>query len=294
MNKRFESILNLMPHKIKDGLCKLSDIAIEEIRVKANAPVLIYSKNTEFNIYSDNEVVYASMDDINEILKKATKNSLYAFLEDIKCGFITIENGHRIGVGGRAVYEGNKLINIKEISSLNIRCANEIPGVGERIVNNIFEEGILKNTLIISPPKCGKTTVLRDITRLLSKMKSMKIILIDERDEIASAYMGNSSNDIGERTFVLSGYLKKEGFTHAIRSLAPTVIICDEIGDSDDISVMNFAIVRGVKIIASIHGDCIEDVLYKNNFKSFERIVLLDKNYKSKIYTLNNGEYYEL
>lgn len=294
MNKRMESIYNIMPLRIKEGLYRIDNVLIEEIRIKANAPVFVYSKNQEFYLFYNNEVIYTSIDDIAEILKRATKNSVYAYLEDIKNGYITIDNGHRIGICGRAVYENDKLINIKEISSLNIRCANELTGVGQKIFENIFDGSDLKNTLIISPPKCGKTTVLRDITRLMSGVKNMRIVLIDERDEIAASFMGASTVDVGDRTFVLSGYLKKEGFSHAVRSLSPTVVICDEIGDDKDVSLIQSVLVRGVKIVASIHGSSVEEVLNKNKFNCFERIIVLNKNFQSKIYSLKNGEYYEL
>lgn len=291
---KIKNILDVMPLNISKAIEKHKDIFIEEIRIKLSSPIFLYSKNKEYFLYNDNEIIYATKEDISYILKKATKNSLYTYTEDIKNGFITIEGGHRIGIGGRAVYEKGRLINIKDISFLNIRCANEIEVVGEEILNKIFYNDYIYNTLIIAPPKCGKTTFLRDLTRLISNNRNVKLALIDERDEIASSFMGLSSNNVGDRTFVLSGYLKKDGFSHAVRSLSPDAIICDEIGNDEDFEAIYNAIIRGVKIIATIHGKNIEDIIGNNKYHAFERVVVLDKFFNKKIYKLDKGEYIEL
>ena len=176
MDKRMESIFNILPDSIIKALKPFCDSLIEEIRIKINCPIFIYIKSKEYTLYYNNEIYIAKKEDVDYILKKATKNSLYAYMEDIKNGFITIDNGHRIGIAGRAVYEDKKLINIKDISSLNIRCANELKGVYENVYDKLFKNKDIENTLIISPPKCGKTTLLRDLTRLLSKNKNIKML----------------------------------------------------------------------------------------------------------------------
>ena len=290
MDKRMESIFNILPDSIIKALKPFCDSLIEEIRIKINCPIFIYIKSKEHTLYYNNEIYIAKKEDIDYILKKATKNSLYAYMEDIKNGFITIDNGHRIGIAGRAVYEDKKLINIKDISSLNIRCANELKGVYENVYNKLFKNKDIENTLIISPPKCGKTTLLRDLTRLLSKNKNIKIALIDERAEIASSYMGKDYNDVGERTFVLSGYSKEEGFSHAVRSLSSDIIIADEIGGREDFNIISYALKRGVKIIATLHGDGIFEIKNKREFSAFKNIVVLDKNFDYKIYKFTDGE----
>lgn len=293
MEKRMESVFNILPENINKALYPFYESLIEEIRIKVGCPIFIYIKNKEHTLYFNNEIYIAKKEDVDYILKKATKNSLYAYMEDIKNGFITIDNGHRIGISGRAVYEDKKLINIKDISSLNIRCANELKGVYETVYNNLFKNTDIENTLIISPPKCGKTTLLRDLTRLLSKNKNIRLALIDERDEIASSYMGKDYNDVGIRTFVLSGYSKDEGFSHAVRCLSPDIIICDEIGDKEDFNIISYAIKRGVKIIATLHGDGIYEIQNKKEFNAFKNIVILNKNFEFKIYKYTDGEYVE-
>ncbi len=293
MEKRMESVFDILPESMNKALKPFYESLIEEIRIKINCPVFIYIKNKEHTLYYNNEIYIVSKEDIDYILKKATKNSLYAYMEEIKNGFITIDNGHRIGIAGRAVYENNKLINIKDISGLNIRCANELKGVYEKVYNKLFLNKDIENTLIISPPKCGKTTLLRDLTRFLSKNKNIRLALIDERDEIASSYMGKDYNDVGKRTFVLSGYSKEEGFSHAVRSLSPDIIICDEIGGKEDFNIISYALKRGVKIIATLHGDGILKIKNEKEFNLFKNIVVLNKNFEYRIYKFTEGEYVE-
>ena len=294
MDKKMESVFNILPDKVNKALYPFYESLIEEIRIKVNCPVFIYKKNKEHTLYYNNEIYIVKKEDVDYILKKATKNSLYAYMEDIKNGFITIDNGHRIGISGRAVYENGKLINIKDINSLNIRCANELKGVYKEVYNKLFLNKDIENTLIISPPKCGKTTLLRDLTRFLSNNKNIKIALIDERDEIASSYMGKDYNDVGERTFVLSGYSKEEGFSHAVRSLSPDIIICDEIGDKKDFDIISYALLRGVKIIATLHGEGILKIKDENKFNDFKNIIVLNKNFEFKLYKFTDGECIEL
>ncbi|MBR4892468.1 MAG: Flp pilus assembly complex ATPase component TadA [Clostridia bacterium] len=291
MNKGTKSLLCILPDNIKEGIINIGDVIIEEIRIKSDSRVFVYSKNKEYCLYYKGEVIRATSSDINFILKKATDSSFYAFDEKIKQGYITVFGGHRIGISGEAVYGKDGIINIKNISFLNIRCANEIMGAGEEVFLKLFNERV-ENTLIVSPPKCGKTTLLRDLTRLISKTKGIKVVLIDERDEIAASFMGSNANDVGERTFVLSGYLKKDGFSHAIRGLSPDVVVCDEIGGPKDFLNILDASKRGVNVIATIHGNSMEDI---GEFKGvFKNIVFLDKNFKLRLFKIRGGDFYEL
>ena len=145
---------------------------------------------------------------------------------------------------------------------------------------NKYVTSLIKNTLIISPPGEGKTTLVRDITRNLSKEKNIKIAVIDERDEIASVYMGKAQNYVGIRTFVMSGYNKKDGFEQSIRSLSPTVIVCDEIGGKEDVNAVKNAVNKGVKVITTIHGYSVSDIEKKEEYKDllncFECVITIE------------------
>lgn len=250
---------------------------LEEIRIRKNKPV-IFS-------YSDIEKVTDKIfyrDDIEDFLERITSSSIYAYTDDIKNGYITVTGGHRIGLCGTAVYENEKITAIKDITDINIRIAKELKGIGEGIFSKITTKFDIHNTLIISPPGIGKTTLLRDLTRLISdNIIKSKVSLIDERNEISATFMGNAQNDVGIRTDVFCGYTKYDGIMRAIRSMSPTVAVLDEIGDKEDVKAILKCAHSGIKVIATAHGDNIEDVkenlneLFENRI--FDYFVILGK-----------------
>ena len=178
---------------------------------------------------------------------------------------------------------------MKNISSLNIRICREVLGFGKKFINYIYNKNYISNTLIISPPKCGKTTLLRDLSRIISNgesplNKGFKVSIIDERSEIAASFQGIPQLDVGIRTDVYDNCLKSKGIILAIRSMAPEVIICDEIGTREDFESILTAYNSGVSIISTIHGSNEEDFYNKlriNNFntnmeKIFKCILVLN------------------
>lgn len=288
-----EYICTLFPSHIREELEKIKNQPIEEIRMKLNHPVFVYLRDEENILYHNGALIKVTGEDISYILRCATGNSLYAYSEDILNGFITVKGGHRIGVSGRMVYDNKKPLSVRDINGLNIRVSGKNKPVGSKAFDFIYSDGVLKNTLIISPPKCGKTTLLRDLVRLISDMKKERAVLIDERDELASAFEGEASCDVGKRTLVLSGYSKKDGFSHGIRGLSPTVIACDEIGDKADYQVVFDGIKKGVKIIATLHGE--EKFLDKYPETClFEKIITLDKSFTPHFYEWSGGKICEL
>ena len=248
---------------------------LHEIRIRIDKPVIFSTNNREVVTR-----YIAIREDLKFILQRISNYSLYAYEEEIKQGFITIKGGHRVGLAGECVMEDGHLKTIRNISSLNIRICREIIGCSNKLINYIKQEDKVYNTLIISPPKCGKTTILRDISRSLSD-GGKKIVVIDERSEIAASYMGVPQMNIGIRSDVLDNCLKSEGMIMAIRSLAPEVLICDEIGTLKDIEALLMAFNSGVNIIATIHGNNIEDLLKRNVFDDLfinnilERVIVL-------------------
>jgi stage III sporulation protein AA len=203
LKNKLESILEVLPEYARKYITNET----EEIRIRANKPIIILNTNSE-KILSQ----IISKKDMELFMDNITKCSIYSYLSDINNGFITLLGGHRVGLCGSVVMENETISSVKDVSSINIRVAKELIGVGDRVYSTIVENDMVLSTLIVSPPACGKTTLLRDLTRQISnKIKNSKISLIDERGELAAVYMGESQNDVGIRTDI---YLYKKGWNH--------------------------------------------------------------------------------
>lgn len=278
-----DEILRVLPLDISSEIKGyLINEPLQEIRIKANKPIIVNLSNKE--VILDR---IATTNDLKQILVRISNYSLYAYEEEIKQGYITIKGGHRIGMAGECVISQGEVKTIRNISSINIRVCREVKGSSNEIMKFIVSKDRVYNTLIISPPKCGKTTILRDIARNISNGMPMnnltgkKVSIIDERSEIASCFNGIPQLDVGIRSDILDNCFKKDGMIMAIRSLSPEVLICDEIGTDGDIEALNMAFNSGVNIVVTIHGYNIDDVYKRNVFKDLleksilERIVVL-------------------
>ena len=239
---------------------------LEEIRVRANRPIILKFRN--YDVVLDYETY---TEDILKILEKLCENSIYAYKNQICQGFLTVRGGHRIGITGTVVVENDEIINVKYISSLNFRIAREIVNCSDSILNQVIdtENDTIFNTLLVSPPGKGKTTMLRDLVRQISNgitsfnFPGVTVGLVDERGEIAASYKGVPQNDVGIRTDIIGNIDKSKGIEILIRSMAPKVIACDEIGSQEDIEDIQKAMLSGVKGIFTMHGKNMEDI--KNN-----------------------------
>ena len=282
-----EEILRIMPRFIAEEIVHLNlNNSITEIRIRSKNKIIVICGKNEFVLD-----LIASPKIILDILLNVSKMSIYAIQTDLNNGFVVIRGGHRIGVCGEVVYENGRIKNIKNICSLNIRVARQIFGCADSVMPQIIVNGVFQNTLIVSPPGCGKTTLLRDIIRQISNgiktlgINGKNVSLIDERGEIASCYEGVPTLDIGIRTDVMSNIDKSTGMSMVIRSMAPDIIATDEIGSSDDVLSIKAAILSGVKVIFTMHGDSLKSILENPNIKE-----LLDMNIFSKIILLSSGK----
>ena len=279
-------------------------ITLEEIRLRSNKPmVLKFNKGEKIFNY------IVKSNDISETLRIICENSIYSFQNQICNGFITVKGGHRVGITGNVVMDENKIININYISSINFRVAKQIRGCSNKILKYVIDNAnnTVFNTLIVSPPGAGKTTILRDLIRRISDginemdFKGITVGVVDERGEIAAMYKGVPQNDVGIKTDILDNIPKSIGMKMLIRSMAPSVMCADEIGSFDDVEAIHCAVCSGIKGIFTAHGNSLEDLSLNPALKTiisnhiFERIIFLGKTKGeiSKVYTLDktNSDY---
>ena len=254
----FEKVFQCFPVSIREEISGLPlgmRESIEEIRVYRDREVQLFAGGKRISLTGKTDG-----QDMNNLLNNLMKFSYYAYEEDIARGFITIDGGHRVGICGKAVVNGGRVSLIRDVSSLNIRCSKEVLGCSDRLVKYAVDScGKLRNLLIVSPPACGKTTLLRDIARNLSLL-GYKVGICDERSEIAGMSAGISRYTFGTMVDVLDGCPKAEGMCMMIRSMSPQIIITDEISTEEDAAAVRACAGSGVSVIASAHGSSMEDM----------------------------------
>jgi len=283
-------ILNALPRQIVSEIIQVFSTysslinTLQEIRIRVSKPIILKQRNSDIvlqHIVTNEELLH--------ILERFCENSIYAYKNQICEGFLTIKGGHRIGITGSCVIENGKIINIKYVSSLNIRIAREVKGCSNAIINEIIDTDnqTILNTLLVSPPGKGKTTMLRDLVRQISnginerKFKGKIVGLIDERGELAACYRGIPQNDVGIRTDVIENVSKEKGVEILLRSMAPEIIACDEIGTHEDVQAIEKMLISGVKGLFTMHGNNMEDIK-----KNTEINKLIEENQIEKIIVL--------
>ncbi|UJF31262.1 stage III sporulation protein AA [Paenibacillus hexagrammi] len=308
------SIVNLLPRTMQMILSQLpSQVreSIEEIRVRESRPLEIGFHDSYAFLDGNGNVTLEELSaykpttaDCMSLLEMLTNHSLYTYEEELRRGYITIAGGHRVGLAGRTVLEQGNVKQIRDVSSFNIRIAKDIVGVSNELMPYLLDpaRSTIHHTLIISPPQQGKTTLLRDIVRNVSKgnwgtdpngispilsatrqCAGKKVGIVDERSELAASSRGVPKFDVGPRTDVLDGCPKAEGMMMMIRSMSPEVLAVDEIGRPEDAAAIHEAIHAGVRIVATAHGADFEDVRMRPVLKQlleegvFSRYIVLDR-----------------
>ena len=282
-------ILSVLPRSIRVLIGKehLQYEYLQEIKLRVEKPLLLVYRGEEIIPGNQRGKPYiVTREDIREMLEYISNYSLYAYEQEMKQGYITIEGGHRVGMTGQAIIENGKVKNLRYISSINLRMSHEILGCADPIFPFITYNKKLYHTLIVSPPRCGKTTLLRDMIRQISNgngwINGMSVGVVDERSELGGCYMGVAQTQLGIRTDVLDCCPKAEGMIMLIRSMGPEVIAVDEIGTAEDVHAIEYAMHCGCKMLATVHADSMEELRKKPLFdqmvaeKRFERYVLLE------------------
>lgn len=264
-----DEVIKYFPNQLYQLLKNVSlqnqavESSLQEIRIRVNRPIIL--KLRQADILIDYKITQT---EILQTLERLCENSIYAYKNQICNGYLTIKGGHRIGITGTAVVDNEKIINLKYITSLNFRIARQILGCCNKFLKEIInnEDNTIYNTLLVSPPGKGKTTILRDVIRRISNgVEEMNFTgktcaVVDERGEIAAMYKGVPQNDIGIRTDVIENISKSKGIKMLIRSMAPEIIACDEIGSKEDVEAISQATISGVKGIFTMHGKNINDI----------------------------------
>lgn len=297
-------ILKFLPEKMAKVMEKaaLDWEQMEEIRLRAGKPLLFYMDNKEYVLKREGNFIKTSgqieegaymteASEIRQILDKVSGYSLYAYQDELCQGYFTLEGGHRMGLAGKIVTEEGKIRTIKYLSFLNIRVSHEKKGCGQVVIKKLIKGGQLLHTLILSPPGCGKTTLLRDLIRLISNgfyyfdekqdkrnwFPGLTVGVVDERSEIGSCVKGIPTNDLGIRTDILDECPKAEGIFMLLRSMAPRVIAVDEIGNREDFFAIRQAVNSGCIILATAHGTSYRELSQKPLFAAFLEEHIFDR-----------------
>lgn len=281
---------------------------LQEIRIRRNYPVILRRIGEELFLTEEGGLtkdetrgIRAEQKDIQSVLETACGYSGYAFEEEISRGYLTIQGGHRIGLAGRAVMKEETIRTLKYISALNLRIAHPVTGCAVPWKAYFYLKDKPCHVLIVSPPGCGKTTLLRDAIRMYSEGKEgfppVNVGVVDERSEIGGMYRGNPVHCLGMRTDVLDGCPKSQGMEMLLRSMSPDVLAVDEIGVGDVFSIEN-ALRSGCRLLATLHGEQIEDFLEKPGFSTlvkervFDRYIFLRQGkYPGQIHRIYDQDY---
>lgn len=266
-------MLEFLPQNVKNGLRRLNVERVYEIRLRADKPTTInyageYRYLGEYGLTEHVEnAVRCDMEEIANCVFRAGQYSVYSVEEQIKRGYITAIHGERVGLAGEYVLDKGQPLALRNFSSLCIRVPHEVVGCGTEIYRSCMD-GEIRNILIVSPPGLGKTTILRDLSRILSEKTRKNVLICDERGEI-------SAGNTGETCDVLKFVDKATAFEAGIRAMRPDIMITDELSKTDCAAIEK-AIAAGIKVIASAHFSNISHV-QPPFFGLFERYVVLDE-----------------
>jgi stage III sporulation protein AA len=274
-------IVHLLPMELRGLLERLPapmQEQLEEIRIREGRPLEIGFRGQSRFMTEDGllrqtaDAAYKpSPDTCRKLLERITNYSLYAMEEELRRGFITVSGGHRIGLAGRTILDGGVVRGIRDIGAFNIRVAREVIGAGANLLPRLLDRNrkTLHSTLILAPPQQGKTTLVRDIARMvsygqwsaheLSGWQGRKVGIVDERSEIAACVRGIPSFDVGPRTDVMDACPKAEGMMMLLRSMSPEVLVVDEIGRPEDAEAIREASHAGVSVVATAHAYDLQD-----------------------------------
>lgn len=284
MDERLEQAMQICPQIIRENVLQLAqsaNLSIEEIRLRTGKPPSVFANGREWKLQCDGASVPITQQTVAQVVARAAEFSVYAAQEQLARGFCTVCGGHRLGICGEAVTDHEKITTLKNFSSVNLRVAHEIRGSADKITDLIWAHP--GSLLLLGPPGCGKTTVLRDAVRQLSDRLHSTVGLVDERWEVAACVDGVPQFDVGGMTDILSGAFKEAAVPMLVRTMRPEWIALDEITQQADVRALAEASYCGVHFIATAHAESVSDLQRRPVYRSlaemgmFRHIVVMDK-----------------
>lgn len=295
-----KQIVPILPPCLRDVFTILAESVaqgLEEIRLRAGQPLLLQTGQGEIfmglggPVSSFRAAYRVTPEDLQSILLQMTEYSLYARDEELKRGYLALPGGHRAGFAGRVVMDGKEIKLLRDISAVNIRIARQIKGAGMPLLPHVYCEKNkrVRHTLLVSAPQAGKTTMLRDLARLLSdgaperRRPGFKVGIVDERSELAGCFRGEPQLDVGIRSDVLDGCPKAEGLMMLVRSMSPEIVVTDELGRAEDARAVEEAVNTGASVLATAHGQNARELIRRPSLayllenSLFERVVVLSR-----------------
>ena len=276
----------ILPKKIMELLeSNFNENEINEIRIRVNMPIVVFCGNKTYvmcdcgNLSSGGREVIGTYEMVEEVVFRASEYSIYANNEQIKNGYIVLDDGTRVGLCGDVVGE-NGVVTIRDFSSVCIRVPHNIKDCSLPIFDIIYDGVVVNSTLIVSPPGAGKTTMLKDLIYQFSIRKlKYNIFIADERGEIS----GGIKNMYVNNCDYLCYLNKKNAIMYGLRSMSPDIVVTDELGTESDFEAVEYASCCGVSVFATIHAKDVNDIKNKKKIMS-----MIDKKLIERIVVLSN------
>ena len=244
----------ILPTHLTEEITRLCKASPEELRLHADRCAML---SVSGHTYRTSRVL--SERELAQILQAMCAGSLYAHAETINQGYLTLEGGIRVGIGGQAACENGRVIGVNHVTALTVRIPHAVEVPTETLRPLLGTLSSSAGLLFYSPPGVGKTTLLRSLAKELSSPAfGLRTVVVDPRAEFAGTLAGRELD-----LDVLVGYPREEGIGIAVRSLSAKVILCDEIGSAADADALLGAANCGVPMIATVHARDVREILLR-------------------------------